>query len=104
MKKTAFPVLENVFGSYLHQDFLCEFAGADEAIGAFAASAPVETIRLATLELDQLIELMPHIHNPNELLADLGAYYDPLGDGLDVLKWLQRVREIFGRRIGNLLG
>jgi len=98
MKKHAFPALEQALAGYLHQDFLIDYANAEEAINAFVSSEPPALVDSARREIGRFIQVVRDSPTPSEELLDLGCYYDPLGDGMGVVAWLEGVERVLSSR------
>ena len=92
MNPQHYPALTQLLGGYFHQDWVHEFSTSDNAIKAYLEREPPETVRQACKEMDQLIPLVETIGNPDEVLAELGCYYNVQSNGLIVAKWLEQVR------------
>jgi hypothetical protein len=91
MSRDDFPVLEQFLGGYFHQDFLLDYAAADDAIQAFVVGEAEATVRAAREELERLTCLVARLDDPGKLLLQLGCYYNPEAEGLSVRDWLQHV-------------
>ena len=98
MKQHSFPTLEQALAGYLHQDFLCDYSNADEAIAAFVSSEPLDLVASARKELRQFIPLVERANNPGEVLLGIGCYYDPSPDGMTVVDWLRKGEKMLGSK------
>ena len=95
MSDTNYPNLRQMLGGYLHQDWRIEFSSANGAINAFKNQEPQAIILKVCDELNRVIPSIQQMRNPEKFLREeLWCDYDPLGDGLTVVAWLQEVRKI----------
>lgn len=89
-----YPILRQLFGAYLHQDWHDDFETADEAVDAFFRDLAESQRSAARHELDDLIEGVARL-GPEEalrLLGELGCDYYPPGDGYSAAGWLEHLR------------
>jgi CdiI immunity protein len=90
---TDYPALSHLLGSYLHQDFGDEFSTAMDAVRAFAANEPADSVRSAADEISILLQDERFRSSPDSVLFALGSYYDPTSEGLSTPDWLRQVQE-----------
>jgi hypothetical protein len=92
---TTFPRLPQLFGSYLHEDWIEEYGTAEAAIRAFA-QAVSPAVQAATA--DQLRELLGRDLSEAELAQaledDFGSYHVPSMEGGSNREWLAEVLAI----------
>jgi len=94
MKSHEFPALEQTLGGYLHQDFLLDYASAEEAIMDMVSSGQIEVLDAVRREIGVLIRRVETSTKPIELLLDVGCYYDPRADGTPIAEWLRKLERL----------
>ncbi len=75
-----YPALQQLFGSYFHQDWSQEFATPEAAAQAFINGSDAKTVRQALEELDLFIRNTP-LDGLATQLSHLGSYYMALEPG-----------------------
>jgi hypothetical protein len=91
MKPDFFPALQQAFGAYFHEDFLCDYPNADAVIADLVSLATPEELASIRKELSEFIELVKEADNPDKLLDEIGCCYLPSADGMSVVEWLRKV-------------
>ena len=94
MSEEQYQNLRHLLGGYLHQDWPHEFSTPDDAVAAFTAREPQDSVRATCNELREIIPVLAQMQDPERFLCDvLWCYYSPGTDGLTVADWLERVRK-----------
>lgn len=88
MSMNRFPEVAQFLGCYLHQDWNDEFPNWKAAVTAYLAGAVKEDVTKALQELDALASVVETTDDPEELLRQLGCYFDPTSEGMTVRAWL----------------
>ena len=86
----AQPLLAQLFGAYLHQDWDLEFSSSWDAVHAFRASLATTDRERAVSELHVLLELEEGVLR-TAVFEELGLGYWPEGDGVELREWLRLV-------------
>ena len=96
--KQEFPILEQFFGGYFHQDWDLEGESDTIIIELFLDQEPSHSISAVISELDELIRSFANNRlDASKVLSDLGCYYYYTADGLSGLDWLIRIRAQLSR-------
>jgi len=81
-----------LFGAYLHQDWMDEFESDSQAVQAMIASEPPEIFIEAIREVNELLATQT---SEAELAAimtnEVGCYFDPASKGQSYREWLGSV-------------
>jgi hypothetical protein len=91
MNANRFPALTQFLGTYFHQDFLEDYATADDAITAFITGEPKSYVLAVMHEMERLVLLVKADNAADKRLLELGCYYNAQADGLLAEQWLDRV-------------
>jgi hypothetical protein len=89
-----FPNLFQVLGGYLHQDFDCDFASADEALRTAAEEQGREQVAGAVREIDALLAGGFDDRTLIAIVERLTTGYSPVLDGWEIRPWLEHARAI----------
>jgi hypothetical protein len=82
-----------LFGGYLHQDWPDEYPDVWEAVEAFLEESPPAARGGLLTDVTGVIALdLTEVDLRRIMIYDLGAGYDPGGDGLTYSEWLTRLR------------
>src|SRR5436305_9716146 len=84
--------LEDLLGSYLHQDFLDEFPTAMDAVRNFVSGVPLESVHAAPADIARLQADERFTRSPDSTLFDLGCSDNPRSEGMTMIEWLQQVQ------------
>ncbi len=88
-----FPVLEQFFGAYFHQDWCDEFESVDEAVRVYRTTESPETFRAAKKELVELMKKDLDEATLANAIHRLGCYYDPVSEGSTYRAWISSVED-----------
>lgn len=95
MMNENFDILRQLLGSYLHQDWPCEFETDVEAIRTIVETEPHDLVVAALREVEKLLSTPLSESNLRWIMEnELGCYFDPIAIGMSYKDWLERVREI----------
>lgn len=93
IEKDKSQALEQLFGSYFHQDWPLEHDSYRGVIDEICASEPVLTIQAAVVELTALLEKFPAEDSlRRKLVNEIGCYFEPNSEGLTYRAWLEQVK------------
>lgn len=93
IEKDKFTVLEQLLGSYFHQDWPLEHDSYRGVVDEMCASEPVLIIQAAVAELTSLLEKFPTEDNLRQnLVNEIGCYFEPNSEGLTYREWLEQVK------------
>ncbi|UCV04242.1 contact-dependent growth inhibition system immunity protein [Dechloromonas denitrificans] len=96
MTSQKLNALEQLLGSYFHQDWAEEFDSDKSAIQAIIESEPKEQLLAGAHEIDELLGSSLTSDELGEVLINkLGCYFDPATLGLTCEQWLKKVRQEF---------
>jgi hypothetical protein len=88
--------LEQLLGSYFHQDWADEFDNNESALQAIMNSEPKDQLLAGANEIDELLGATLTSDALQEILVNkLGCYFDPASVGLTCEWWLKQVRQEF---------
>jgi len=88
--------LEQLLGSYFHQDWTDEFGSNTSALQSIVESEPKEQLAAGVDEIDALLAASLPEGDLETILTDqVGCYFDPSSDGITYAQWLTRVRQKF---------
>jgi hypothetical protein len=93
MKTYDLPALEQFFGCYFHQDWVDEFSTSEQAVSAFKIGSAIEDINSVCEELGRLLLLPEQGEELQNVLRELGCYYNPAAVGLTIPGWLEQLQE-----------
>lgn len=83
-----------LFGSYLHQDWVEEFGNDVAAVLAMAESEPKEALAAASSEIRGLLSSdLSDAELANIMTNEVGCYFDPGSKGKTYHEWLGEVLE-----------
>lgn len=86
-----FEALRELLGTYLHQDWHCDYTTVWQAVAAFARDEPDQVPKLKS-ELARIIAAGKTEEELSELFDELGSDYWPPGGGLTHSDWLIELR------------
>jgi hypothetical protein len=99
MTRKKLSVLNQLLGSYFHQDWPDEFESDDSALRSIVDSEPAMQLVAGANEIDFLLAAaLPERELRTVLVNELGCYFDPASKGLSSEQWLKHVRERFAQR------
>ena len=88
--------LEQLLGSYFHQDWTEEFDSDKSALQAIIDFEPREQLLAGAYEIDELLGATLTSDALQEILVSkLGCYFDPGSVGLTCERWLKLVQQEF---------
>ena len=87
------PELFQLLGAYLHQDWLIDYATAEEALQTAIAEASEARITAASEELRRQ-RPQPEDEPASRLFVNALCDYHPPGDGLTYSAWLDHVQRL----------
>ncbi len=96
MTTEDFPNLFQFLGAYFHEDWMCEFAFADDVVRSFLADSDGSAVERVIMEIDTLLAMnMTENKIRDFLLKEIGCCYCYWHDWQDGNTWLKHISGLF---------